>query len=74
MIGYVRKSPSKQPSDGLKETIKKTISCLQSRSQVTDIYVSPSSRSKSPIASRDMITDESYTDISGCVGNTQSKF
>ncbi|KAG0885801.1 hypothetical protein G6F15_003898 [Rhizopus arrhizus] len=36
------------------------------------MYVSPSSCSKSPIAARDMTTDKDYTDISGCVGNTQS--
>ncbi|CEG71606.1 hypothetical protein RMATCC62417_07312 [Rhizopus microsporus] len=48
------------------------ISCLQSRSKVIDVYVSPSSPSKSPIAERDMTTDKDYTDISGCAGNTQS--
>ncbi|KAG2227196.1 hypothetical protein INT45_008440 [Circinella minor] len=73
VIGYARKSPTEISDDELKEIIKNMISCLQSRSQVTDVYVSPSSRSKSPIAASDMTTDKDYTDISGCcVGNTQS--
>ncbi|KAG2219380.1 hypothetical protein INT45_006088 [Circinella minor] len=78
VIGYARKSPTEISDDELKEIIKNMISCLQSRSQVTDVYVSPSSRSKSPIAARDMTTDKDYTDkdytdISGCcIGNTQS--
>ena len=74
VIGYARKSPTEIADDELKEIIENMISCLQSRSQVTDVYVSPNSCSKSPIAARDMTTDKDYTDISGCVGNTQSKF
>ncbi|KAI8334481.1 hypothetical protein BD560DRAFT_378436 [Blakeslea trispora] len=48
------------------------ISCLQSRSQVTDVYVSTNSRSKSPIAARHMTTNKDFTDIRDCVENTQS--
>ncbi|KAI7896634.1 uncharacterized protein EV154DRAFT_535603 [Mucor mucedo] len=40
--------------------------------KMKDVYVSPSSRSKSLIAARDMATDKDYTDVRGCVGNTQS--
>lgn len=72
VIGYARKSPTKIPEDELKEILKNMISCLQSRSQVKDVYVSPSSRSNNPIAGRDMKTIKDYTDLSGCVGNTQS--
>lgn len=72
VIGYARKSPTEIPEDELKEILKNMISCLQSRSQVKDVYVSPSSRSNSPIAARDMKTIKDYTDLSGCVGNTQS--
>ncbi|KAI9277402.1 hypothetical protein BY458DRAFT_104855 [Sporodiniella umbellata] len=72
VIGYARKSPTKISDDELKEIIKNMISCLQFRSQAIDVYVSPSSRSKSPIAAKSMTTDKDYTDIRDCVGNTQS--
>lgn len=45
VIGYARKSPTEIPEDKLKEILKNMISCLQSHSQVIDVYVSPSSRS-----------------------------
>ncbi|KAI7849803.1 hypothetical protein BDC45DRAFT_266637 [Circinella umbellata] len=48
------------------------ILCMQSRSQVTNVYVSPRSHSKSPIASRDSTNEQDFTDINGCVGNTQA--
>ncbi|KAI9263374.1 hypothetical protein BDA99DRAFT_422976, partial [Phascolomyces articulosus] len=57
VIGYARKSPANLRDDVLDAIIKKMIICLQSHSQVTDVYVSPNSRSKSPITSRDS-TDE----------------
>ncbi|KAG2220007.1 hypothetical protein INT45_010375 [Circinella minor] len=53
--------------------LSKRISLSAHRShQVTDIYVSPSSRSNTPIASRDSTNEQDFTDISGCVGNTQA--
>ena len=38
VIDYARKSPTKISDDELKEIIKNMISCLQSRSKVTDVY------------------------------------
>lgn len=74
LIRLARKSPTKISGDELKKIIENMISYLQSRSKVIDVYVSPNIYSKNPIAARDMTMDEDYTDISGCVGNTQCKF
>jgi hypothetical protein len=61
VLGYTRKSPTNIPDERRKQILTNMISCLQSRSQVTGVYISPSSYSKSPIAGRDMTTDNDYT-------------
>lgn len=86
VIGYARKSPTKisdcnelfcqtrEEREREREITKNMISCLQSRSQVKDAYVSPSGCSKSPVAARDMTTNKDYTNISGCIRYTQYNF
>ncbi|KAI8884639.1 hypothetical protein K501DRAFT_128239, partial [Backusella circina FSU 941] len=54
IIGYARKSPTEILNAELEAIIRNMISCLQSRSQVTDVYVSPRCCSKNPITARDM--------------------
>lgn len=72
IIGYIRKSPGKEPDDKRRQLLKAMSLNLKERSLVDVVFASPCSQASDPIESRDK-KQHTLLDQIGVAGSTQGE-